>query len=72
MDIQSVRDLKLELARDVFAPLVNDLLERARAPKLGTVPLPSPLDHPSHMVRDFLADAQFSRMSHAPRRRFVW
>ena len=43
MDIQSVRDLKLELAREVFAPLVNDLLERARAPRLGTVPLPSPL-----------------------------
>ena len=35
MRLQSVRDLKLELAVDVFAPLADHLLERALSPKLG-------------------------------------
>src|SRR5262249_39247293 len=43
MKIESVRDLKLELAREVFAPLVRSALERVRAPRLGAMPAPSPL-----------------------------
>jgi hypothetical protein len=35
MQIQSVRDLKQEIAAEVFAPLVNNLLDRARNPALG-------------------------------------
>ena len=35
MKIQSVRDLKQEIAVEVFAPLVNNLLDRALKPALG-------------------------------------
>jgi hypothetical protein len=41
--IESVRDLKLEVAVEVFAPLVDDLLDRAFKPTLGTVMPPSPI-----------------------------
>jgi hypothetical protein len=43
MKIESVRDLKLELAREAFAPLVRSALDRVRAPRLGAVLAPSPL-----------------------------
>jgi hypothetical protein len=43
MKIESVRDLKLEIAREVFAPLVKDVLDRMRAPRLGAVLAASPL-----------------------------
>ena len=43
MRIESARDLKLEIAREVFAPLAHELLERALKPKLGTVLARSPL-----------------------------
>jgi hypothetical protein len=43
MKIQSARDLKLEIASEVFAPIAKDLLERALNPKLGTILIPSPL-----------------------------
>ena len=43
MLLQSVRDLKIELARDVFAKLREDILERALKPKLGTFLRPSPM-----------------------------
>ncbi len=43
MLLQSVRDLKIQLAQDVFGPLAQDLLERALKPKLGMTPRPSPL-----------------------------
>lgn len=43
MKIQSVRDLKLELALDVFAPLAKEVLDRALSPKLGAVLSASPL-----------------------------
>ena len=41
MQMQSVRDLKREIAADVFAPFVNNLLERALGPQPGA-PVPSP------------------------------
>jgi hypothetical protein len=44
MRLQSVRDLKLELAVDVFAPLADQLLERALSPKLGQKRTISPFD----------------------------
>jgi hypothetical protein len=43
MKIQSARDLKLEIASEVFAPIANDLLKRALNPKLGTILATSPL-----------------------------
>lgn len=43
MLLQSVRDLKIQLAQEVFGPLAQDLLERALKPKLGMAPRPSPL-----------------------------
>src|SRR5215831_3193387 len=43
MKIESVRDLKLELAVEVFAPIAKEVLDRAMAPKLGAVPATSPL-----------------------------
>src|SRR5881409_3804124 len=36
MKIESARDLKLEIAKEVFGPIANDLLERALNPKIGT------------------------------------
>jgi len=43
MNLSSARDLKLEIARDVFAPIINDVLDRALKPKLGTELIPSAL-----------------------------
>ena len=43
MKIESVRALKLELAREVFAPLVKDVLDRTFQPRLGAVLAGSPL-----------------------------
>jgi hypothetical protein len=43
VNIQSVRDLKLELAADVFAPIASELLERALRPRLRMVQRSSPL-----------------------------
>jgi hypothetical protein len=44
MKVQSVRDLKLEIAREVFAPLVQDVLMRTFAPRLGAMLRSSPLE----------------------------
>src|ERR1700744_725740 len=35
MKLQSVRDLKQEIAAEVFAPLIDDLLDRALKPAIG-------------------------------------
>lgn len=43
MRLQSVRDLKLELAVEVFAPLAERLLERGLGPKLGPLKFDAPL-----------------------------
>jgi len=43
MKIESVRDLKLEITREVFAPIAEDLLNRAFNPKPGTILGASPL-----------------------------
>jgi hypothetical protein len=43
MNLAAVRDLKLEIAHDVFASLADDLLGRALSPRLGTVLAASPL-----------------------------
>jgi hypothetical protein len=43
MRIQSARDLKLEIAREVFAPIAHDLLERALKPRLGPILAALPL-----------------------------
>jgi hypothetical protein len=43
MLLQSVRDLKLRIAEEVFRPLAEDLLERARRKKLGARERLSPL-----------------------------
>ncbi len=44
MKLQSVRDLKLELAAEVFAPIGEELLERALRPRLRRARHPSALE----------------------------
>jgi hypothetical protein len=45
MQLQSVRDLKLEVALDVFAPHLNDLIARSTLPTLERLHLPAfPID----------------------------
>jgi hypothetical protein len=45
MQLQSVRDLKLEVALDVFAPHLNDLIHRSTLPTLDRLRLPAfPID----------------------------
>lgn len=43
MLLQSVRDLKIQLAQKAFGPLPQGLSDRALKPKLGMAPRPSPL-----------------------------
>jgi hypothetical protein len=42
MQLQSVRDLKLEVAIEVFAPHLNDLIARSTLPRLDHLQLPIP------------------------------
>ena len=42
MQLQSVRDLKLEVALEVFAPHLNDLIARSTLPRLDHLQLPIP------------------------------
>lgn len=43
MRLDSARSLKLEIARDVFSPIVDELLRHALAPRIGELKLLSPL-----------------------------
>jgi len=58
--IESVRDLKLELALEVFAPIANDVLARALKPKLGAVPFVSPLQRVALGIARGTAASEFS------------
>jgi hypothetical protein len=60
MKIQSVRDLKLELALDVFAPLAKEVLDRAMSPKLGAVLSASPLNRVALGIARGTAPGEFS------------
>ena len=60
MKIESVRDLKLELALEVFAPIARDVLDRARRPRLGTVLAASPLQRVALGIARGTAPGEFS------------
>jgi len=59
MKMESVRDLKLEIAKEVFAPIVNDLLERALKPRIGTRLALSPLQRISLGIAPGAAPGEF-------------
>ncbi len=40
MNVQSVRDLKLQIAIELFAPHLNDLIQRSTLPTLDHLQLP--------------------------------
>jgi len=52
MDLKAIRELKLEVARDVFAPLTKQLLDRALAPRLD-----------SHRLGDLIARSPLERLA---------
>jgi hypothetical protein len=60
MKIESVRDLKLELAVDVFAPIAKEVLDRAMKPKLGAVLATSPLQRVALGIARGAAPGEFT------------
>jgi hypothetical protein len=60
MKMQSARDLKLEIAREIFAPIANELLERALNPKLGTILAASPLRRVALGIAQGRATSEFT------------